>query len=139
MIEPDQPTSMTLHPDSTIPIESRDISAPGRAKRAWYTRDVAILRLGQVRGEAAVASWFEAEGLRPSAWANASRVRYARHAHEYDKLLACLRGSIQFITELETVDLGPGDRVILDAGTAHSAIVGPDGVECWEAARPTRP
>lgn len=100
---------------------------------------MAILRLDRVRGDAAVAAWFEAEGVRPSAWANTSRVRYALHSHDYDKLLACLRGSIQFITEQETVELHAGDRMMLSAGTAHSAIVGPDGVECWEAARPTRP
>ena len=33
------------------------------------------------------------------------------------------------------IDLAPGDRLDLPAGTAHSAQVGPDGVTCLEAHR----
>jgi hypothetical protein len=29
-----------------------------------------------------------------------------------------------------------GDRLDLPAGTPHAATVGPNGVTCWEAARP---
>jgi hypothetical protein len=32
------------------------------------------------------------------------------------------------------VTLVPGDRLDLPAGVGHSATVGPDGVECLEAA-----
>ena len=34
------------------------------------------------------------------------------------------------------LDLAPGDRLELPAGTSHDAVVGPSGVECLEAHRP---
>lgn len=69
-------------------------------------------------------------------WSNGPAVTYATHAHSYDKLLICLRGSISFFlldaTE-ERVDLVAGDRLYLPAQTHHRALVGPMGVECAEA------
>ena len=35
-----------------------------------------------------------------------------------------------------TVELAPGDRLDLPAGTSHDAVVGPDGVTCLEAHLP---
>jgi hypothetical protein len=79
-----------------------------------------------------------AEGLDPGSWSNGPGDRYAAHEHGYDKVLACAAGSIRFglPTLGLAVDLERGDRLDLPAGTAHDAIVGPDGVTCLEAHLP---
>ena len=78
------------------------------------------------------------EGLDPGAWSNGPHDRYAAHDHGYDKVLVCASGSIRFGLPArgEAVDLAPGDRLDLPAGTAHDARVGADGVTCLEAHMP---
>jgi quercetin dioxygenase-like cupin family protein len=82
-----------------------------------------------------LAARLVAEGLAPGSWSNGPGDRYAPHAHDYDKVLVCTAGSVRFgVPELgSAVDLGPGDRLELPAGTRHDAIVGPGGVTCLEA------
>ena len=79
-----------------------------------------------------------AEGLEPGSWSNGPGDRYAAHEHGYDKVLVCASGSIRFgLPALgQAADLARGDRLDLPAGTAHDAIVGPDGVTCLEAHLP---
>ncbi|GIW05918.1 MAG: hypothetical protein KatS3mg060_0723 [Dehalococcoidia bacterium] len=84
--------------------------------------------------EAALRQWFTERGLTPYQWTNGPYDRYAAHTHAYDKYLACARGSIVFHLDDRDITLRAGDRMILPAGTRHSADVGPDGVACWEAA-----
>ena len=76
------------------------------------------------------------EGLEPGAWSNGSGDRYASHEHVYDKVIVVAAGSIRFGLGPGAVDLAQGDRLDLPAGTAHDAIVGPDGVTCLEAHLP---
>lgn len=76
---------------------------------------------------------FRAERLSPRAWANAPGDRYSAHSHPYHKVLYCLSGSIVFHTADGDIELHPGDRLEVEAGTEHSATVGPAGVECLEA------
>jgi quercetin dioxygenase-like cupin family protein len=79
---------------------------------------------------------FEAEGCSaPRTWSNGPEDRYGRHDHPYHKVLFCLAGSIVFHTDEGDVALAAGDRLDLDAGTAHAATVGPDGCRCVEASR----
>src|SRR2546422_9245533 len=85
--------------------------------------------------EAALRDAFRAEGLSPYAWANGPGDRYGVHTHAYDKVLYCARGSITFVVEGRDVRMKAGDRLDLPAGTAHSAVVGPEGVTCLEAHR----
>lgn len=74
------------------------------------------------------------EELAPSRWGNAPGDTYGWHAHPYAKVLVCLTGGITFHTrDSGDLDLGPGDRLEIDAGTDHAATVGPEGVECAEA------
>ncbi len=75
-----------------------------------------------------------------SHWSNGPGDTYATHAHGYDKLLVCLRGSITFTLPAtgESIELAAGNRLALPAETAHSARVGPQGVECAEAHLPRR-
>jgi mannose-6-phosphate isomerase-like protein (cupin superfamily) len=79
-----------------------------------------------------------AAGLDTATWSNGSGDRYAAHEHGYDKVIVVASGSISFglPDHAETVELGPGDRLDLPAGTRHDARVGPTGVACLEAHRP---
>lgn len=75
------------------------------------------------------------KGLNPHRWGNAPNYEYDRHSHGYHKVLYCVSGSITFHTEDGHFELKPGDRLDVEPGTEHAATVGPDGVECMEAAR----
>ena len=70
-------------------------------------------------------------------WSNGPGDRYAAHNHSYEKVLYCVDGSITFVLESEgrSVELKSGDRMVLPAGTMHSAIVGGSGCTCIEGHR----
>jgi quercetin dioxygenase-like cupin family protein len=66
-------------------------------------------------------------------WSNGPGASYAVHTHPYRKILYVERGSITFTPAGKApVELRPGDRLDLPAGTPHGALVGSDGVICWE-------
>lgn len=71
-------------------------------------------------------------------WSNGPGDRYAAHSHFYEKVLYCVDGSITFNLEAQDgkrIDLKAGDRMVLAAGTIHSAMVGPAGCTCIEGKR----
>jgi quercetin dioxygenase-like cupin family protein len=70
-------------------------------------------------------------------WSNGPGDRYAPHSHGYEKVLYCVDGSIVFVLEPEgrRLQLTAGDRMVLPAGTVHSAEVGPAGCTCIEGRR----
>ena len=70
-------------------------------------------------------------------WSNGPGDRYAPHSHGFEKVLYCVKGSITFVLEGEgrRLELKGGDRMVLAAGTVHSAVVGPDGCTCIEGRR----
>ena len=78
------------------------------------------------------------EGLEPEEWGNAPGDRYLAHRHDYDKVLLCVSGSIDFwLRELGRIArLEPGDRLELPSNTLHEATAGRDGVRCLEAHLP---
>ena len=82
-------------------------------------------------------SRLRADGLDPGRWSNGPGDRYASHDHGYDKVIVVEQGSIRFgLADGASVDLRTGDRLELPAGTAHDALVGPEGAACLEAHRP---
>ena len=85
--------------------------------------------------ELGAAERLRAEGLAPGSWSNGPGDRYGAHDHDYDKVIVVERGSIRFGLPDggASVELAPGDRLELPAGTRHDAVVGPDGVTCLEA------
>jgi len=70
-------------------------------------------------------------------WSNGPGDRYAPHSHGYEKVLYCVDGSITFVLDEEgrRIEMRPGDRMVLPAGTIHSADVGPGGCSCVEGRR----
>ena len=78
---------------------------------------------------------FAAEGLTPHEWSNGPGDTYGWHAHDYHKVLVCVRGSIVLHTRDGDHALEAGDRLDLPPDTEHAATVGPDGVTCLEAAK----
>jgi len=74
-----------------------------------------------------------AEADHCSRWANGADTVYAVHSHPYRKILYVAAGSITFTPEgRPSVVMRPGDRLELPPGTRHGAVVGGDGVVCWE-------
>jgi quercetin dioxygenase-like cupin family protein len=71
-------------------------------------------------------------------WSNGPGDHYPRHVHGYTKILYCVTGSIDFSLDDRVVHLNAGDRMVVPAGTAHSATVGPDGCACVEGKARTR-
>lgn len=82
-------------------------------------------------------SRLKAEASGCYSWSNGPGDRYAAHTHSYEKVLYCVDGSITFALEGEgrKLDLAEGDRMVLPAGTVHSAVVGPRGCTCIEGHR----
>jgi quercetin dioxygenase-like cupin family protein len=71
-------------------------------------------------------------------WSNGPGDRYGPHSHTYEKVLYCVDGSITFVLEAKSahwIELKAGDRMVLPAGTIHSAVVGPAGCTCIEGKR----
>jgi quercetin dioxygenase-like cupin family protein len=70
-------------------------------------------------------------------WSNGPGDRYAPHSHSYEKVLYCVDGSITFLLEKDgrKLDLHAGDRMVLPAGTVHSAVVGDAGCTFIEGRR----
>jgi mannose-6-phosphate isomerase-like protein (cupin superfamily) len=88
--------------------------------------------------EPTLEGFLRGEGLRPRWWSNGPNEQYGAHSHTYDKVLYCCEGSISFLLDStgKRFELGPGDRLEIPKGTLHSAVVGPSGVACVEAAKP---
>ena len=70
-------------------------------------------------------------------WSNGPHDRYVAHNHNFEKVLYCVDGSITFVLETEgkRLELTSGDRMVLPAGTVHSAVVGASGCTCIEGHR----
>ncbi len=88
----------------------------------------------QPPGRDRIEARYAEEGLHPHSWGNAPGERYGWHAHDYTKVLYCVKGSIVFHTRDGDFALQPGDRLEIDRNTEHAATVGDDGVLCLEAA-----
>jgi quercetin dioxygenase-like cupin family protein len=66
-------------------------------------------------------------------WSNEPGAEYAIHSHPYRKILYVAEGSITFTPAGQMpIVMRAGDRMDLPAGTPHGAVVGADGVICWE-------
>lgn len=72
-------------------------------------------------------------------WSNGPDHTYAVHSHPYRKILYVERGSITFTPQGKpAIEMKAGDRLDLPAGTPHGALVGSEGVACWEGQAKSR-
>jgi quercetin dioxygenase-like cupin family protein len=85
--------------------------------------------------ERLVLAEFQRDRLSHSRWSSGPGEVYSSHSHAYHKVLYCVRGSVTFQFDIsgESHELQAGDRLDIEPGTFHSAVVGPRGVECIEA------
>ena len=80
-------------------------------------------------GEEALRSRLSEDGYQAIKWSNEPAQGYPPHAHIYPELLWMLSGSLTLILpgENRMLELGPGDRAEVPAGTSHGTMAGPDG------------
>ncbi len=70
-------------------------------------------------------------------WSNVPRARYGVHSHGYRKILYVTDGSITFLpVGAPPAAMQAGDRIEIPALTPHAALVGTEGVVCWEGQAP---
>src|SRR5579884_1228086 len=106
----------------------RGDGTPGLAARAGMTHtrrmtDLALIPWAETAPpvEATLRARLEREGFSVFAWTDAPGARYAPHAHDRDESIWVVAGEIAFTAAGRTVRLGPGDRLLLPAGTVHAA------------------
>ena len=75
----------------------------------------------------AIAS-LNAEGLFVTEWHDEPGASYEKHAHPHLEIRIVLEGRMTVHVGGVVYDLGPGDRIDLEPGQLHSAVVGADGV-----------
>jgi len=84
-------------------------------------------------GDSAVLAAMTADRLAPSFWTGAPGQLFGWHAHTGAKVLYVVAGELTFtLRDGSSYAMTTGDRIDLDAGTEHSAAVGPAGVRCVE-------
>jgi len=77
--------------------------------------------------EAAIQQRLEADGFSAFCWSDPPRAHYDAHEHDRDESIWCVAGEIRFAAAGRELVLAPGDRLMLPAGTRHTADAGPDG------------
>lgn len=77
--------------------------------------------------EDALAQRLAAEGFSSFAWSDTPDAHYDEHEHDRDESIWLLAGAIRFGADGRELALAPGDRLMLPAGTRHTADAGPEG------------
>jgi quercetin dioxygenase-like cupin family protein len=67
------------------------------------------------------------EGFSPLVITDKPGFIYKPHQHATTKYLVCIEGSMEVTVNGKTYDFGPGDKLIIEGNTKHSAQVGKDG------------
>jgi quercetin dioxygenase-like cupin family protein len=68
-----------------------------------------------------------ADGFAPFVWTDPPGAHYEPHRHDHDESLWVIDGEITFGVEGRRYPLRAGDRLMLPAGTVHTADAGPAG------------
>jgi quercetin dioxygenase-like cupin family protein len=69
----------------------------------------------------------EADGFDAWSWSDGPGFDYKPHAHDHDESIWVVEGEITFRVGGRPYRLGVGDRLMLPAGTVHTAEAGKDG------------
>ena len=65
----------------------------------------------------------EREGMTTAWWSDVPGTRIATHAHDFPEARWVLSGYLRVRVGTDTLELGPGDRIDLPAGTPHALEV----------------
>lgn len=79
------------------------------------------------------------EGYDPFRWQDPPGTTYEPHSHAHDESLWVIEGEITFRIGDRDYRLQAGDRLMLPAGTVHTAHVGNSGATYWIGQRPPGP
>lgn len=85
----------------------------------WHGDGVPVERILKQR--------LQADGYDVFRWRDEPGVDYQSHSHEHDEILWVVDGEITFGIGGRQYRLGPGDRLMLPAGTVHTATAGRNG------------
>lgn len=87
--------------------------------------------------EGELKALMERGNLTPYSWSNAPGDEYPPHSHGYGKVIYVVDGSITWIFPAtgRRIETRRGDRLELESGVVHAALVGSEGVSCLEAHR----
>ena len=77
--------------------------------------------------EATLRGTLAAEGFSAFCWRDTPNAHYDEHEHDRDESIWLLAGTIRFGADRRELALAPGDRLMLPAGTRHTADAGPEG------------
>src|SRR5262245_59553009 len=77
--------------------------------------------------EATLHARLRRDGFDAVAWTDPPGATYSPHSHDHDESLWVVAGEITFGTADGAFRLGAGDRLMLPAGTLHTAEAGPTG------------
>lgn len=77
--------------------------------------------------EADLRRRLEREGCGVFGWSDSPGAHYDAHAHDHDESIWVVRGQITFGIAGRALLLRAGDRLMLPAGTIHTADAGPCG------------
>ncbi len=70
-----------------------------------------------------------ADGYQAVKWASEPNQAYLAHAHIYTEVLWLIEGelTVGLPAEGRLLQLSPGDRIVIPAGTLHASEAGPEG------------
>lgn len=77
--------------------------------------------------EEALAERLAGEGFSSFCWSDAPNAHYDEHEHDRDESIWLVSGAIRFGAGGRELVLAPGDRLMLPAGTRHTADAGAEG------------
>jgi quercetin dioxygenase-like cupin family protein len=77
--------------------------------------------------EPALRARLTRDGFDVMRWTDGPGATYAAHRHDHDESLWVVAGDITFGTDAGRFRLAAGDRLMLPAGTVHTAEAGPAG------------
>jgi quercetin dioxygenase-like cupin family protein len=90
---------------------------------------------GEPPSDAPLRQRLEAEGYDVFRWSDGPDADYQPHAHDHDESIWLIEGEITFGAEGREWRLRPGDRLMLPAGTVHTARAGRAGATYLVAER----
>ena len=77
--------------------------------------------------ESRLHATLERDGFDVFRWQDPPGADYSAHSHDHDESLWVVDGEITFGAARRSLRLGPGDRLMLPAGTVHTAHAGAAG------------